>query len=548
MTRPPSLVDLTRRPARDPITETLHPGRPTNASSVSSRRTGPAFVVATLVLVVATVALRLWHQSSAYELFIDEIQYADVADSFAAGGGPQLFNAPFFLHPPLFFWFLSWFVGRPVGHMTVDFVLALRPVVLLFAAANVALVVAVARRVVAPWAALLAGVVYALDPFVIRFDSRVMLEAPAMTAVLAGVFAALVAVDRDDAMVRRAWLVVAGLAFGVAITTKSTAALITAVPLLLMIATSWGLRRREATGVLALQCSVYVGYVFWVLSRGQIGFWYEQTLAGTFRAIGLVKETGFTSAGGPSFTGRLLSQLELFAPSYLLIGVASCYAAYLLLIGFRSLRVGGRRGAHALRGDGAALGLLTCWLAGVLVAIVYTFGLGEVEEQTFYLLAVPATVVVALLATQMASWRRTTRVALVIVVTVGLVGSGAIWWALHSRPDDTYRQLVAYMSSNVGQSSSVALGEATAQFVLPGYDLHPMTSINDAQRRTSRYALVSTELSELGLAPASAAVVDELDRRYTPVFTAQGRTTGELRLYDLGRALAPGPAVPAPPR
>ncbi|MHC1560707.1 ArnT family glycosyltransferase [Actinomycetospora sp. C-140] len=572
-----SLVSLQERPARDPITRSLHPPRdpetaeilipPGSGRTVRDREamSGIArqvlFWLLLVLLAAGTVALRAWHQSSAYELFMDEIQYADVGNSFAAGVGPQLFDEPFFLHPPLLFALFGLFIGEPVPHMTVEFVLGLRPIELMFAGANVLLVVGIARRVVGPWAALLAGVVYALDPFVVRFDSRLMLEAPMMFGILAGVLALLVAVDQGTRSARWTWLALGGFAWGVAITTKSTAALITAFPLLLMLVMSWGLRRKEALGVLAVQASVYATYIVWVLATGNVAPWFDQTIAGTLRAVGIIKQTGFNAPHSSSFLDRLLVQGVWFFPSYLLIGVAVTYSSYLLLIGWRSLRVGRtpgksgkggkrrRHGTHARRGDCDDLGLLTCWLAGVLGAIVYTFGLGEVEEQTFYLLAVPSTVVVAMLVTQMASWRGVWRVALTVAVALVLTASSIIWFTLRTDRDDTYQQLVQYMYANIDVQNEVAVGEHTAQFVLPGFGIHELDSIDSARRTYSRYALVSTELTKQGLAPASPELVDELARRYTLVFTAHGRTAGDLRLYDLNQPLDGTPPVaPGPPR
>ncbi len=78
----------------------------------------------------------------------------------------------------------------------------------------------------------------------------------------------------------------------------------------------------------------------------------------------------------------------------------------------------------------------------------------------------------------------------------------------------------------------------------------PLPSALPSARRTfSRYALVSTELTEQGLAPAPPELLDELARRYTLVFTAHGRTAGDLRLYDLNQPLDGTPPVaPGPPR
>lgn len=548
-------AERAQRTARDPITATLRSERLADAPTgpVPAGRRGlhrgvrvpwtgfPAsrvvFWVGAVLVAALAVALRAYHQLSAYEAFVDEIEYTNIANSFARGDGPREFGDLFFLHPSLPFYLLGLTIPNPVPTITgtVEQMLALRPHMLVFGALNSLLVIGIARRVVGPGAALLAGLVYALDPFIVRFDSRVMLEAPMMAAVLGGVLAALVAVDRTDRRARWGWLAVAGVAFGVAICTKSTSALITSGPLLLMAVTSWGLRRREALATFAIQCSCYLVYLGWIVAGGYWGPWFEATVAGSFRAVGVVKETGYTSGNAPPFVPRLIAQIGLFGASYVLIGVGVCYSVYLLAIGWRSLRVDRPGGTHALRGDGDDLGLLTCWLAGVLVAIVYTAGFGEVEEQTFYLLTVPSAVVVAMLVTQMASWRSAARTALTVVVTLVLTAAGGAWWAVHSQPDDTYRQLSAFVYSRVDPGDKLALGEETAQFVLPGYEVARFASLDDARACGCRYGLVSTQLTANGLAPAEQPLLDELARRYTPVFVARGRSMGDMILYDLNR-------------
>ncbi len=522
-----------------------------------------AFVVGAVVVAALAVGLRAFHQLSAYELFMDEIQYADVANSFAAGRGAMLFDEPFYLHPPLAFLVFALGVVHPADHMTVGSVLALRPLLLVFAFLDTLLVVAVTRRVVGRRAALLAGVVYALDPFVVRFDSRVMLEAPMMFCVLAGVLCLLVAVERETPRARRGFLVAGGLLFGLAVTTKSTSGLITAVPLMIMIVTAWGLRRREAAGVLALQFGVYGVYVLTVALRGDIGYWFDQTLAGTFRALGLIKETGFSSHDAPSFTSRILANLSVFASSYALIGVATCAAVYLLAIGWRTLHGPrtGRRGAHTAGGAHArnragsplvsadpaeaTLSLVTCWLAGVLAAILYTGALGEVEEQTFYLLAVPSTVVVGLLVTQAGRWALPWRLVAGAAVVALLAGSLGAWWQVHSVRDDTYAQVIPQVYARIDHSAQICLGEQTAQFVMPVFGVHKLTSLDMARRNACHYAIVSTALSGLGLANSTTELNDELARDYPVVLSAHGRTSGDLLVYDLD-APRPGAAVVAP--
>ncbi|MCD2192364.1 glycosyltransferase family 39 protein [Actinomycetospora endophytica] len=568
-----SVVRLVRRPAQQSTYDDAAPRA--SLTDRLARRLGrivpvarpgqTVYVVGAIVLAVLAVGLRAYHQLQSYELFMDEVQYADVANAFAGGRGPQLWDEPFYLHPPLAFLFFSLFVTHPVNDMTVGAVLSLRPALLIFGFVNTLLVVAVTRRVVGRWASLIAGLVYALDAFVVRFDSRVMLEAPMMFSVLAGVLCLLVAVERETVRARRGFLVAAGLFFGLAVATKSTSGLITAVPLMIMIVTGWGLRRREACGVLGLLFGVYGVYVLIVLLSGNISFWFDQTLAGTFRAIGLIKETGFTSkSNSPGFASRILANLSLFASSYALIGVAVCYALYLLFIGWRTLRGPrtGKRGAHAAPPGGAhariragdprvsgdpreaTLSLVTCWLAGVLAAIMYTGALGEVEEQTFYLLAVPSTVVIGLLVTQAGRWAPPWRVVVGVAVVALFAGSLWGWWQVHTTRDDGYERVIPQVFAQVDHSAQICLGEQTAQFIMPGFGVHKLTSLDIARRNGCSYAIVSTALSNQGLANSTTDLNAEIAHDYPVVLSAHGRTSGDLLVYDLNRPL-PGSGASA---
>lgn len=159
-----------------------------------------AFLVATCVLVLLTAALRLTHLTRRDGLLLDELRFADT-------------------------------LPHPVGPPTVATVLALRPVVVLFAAANCALVVAIARRWAGRRRALIAGVLYALDPFVVLVDSRLLPQAPTMTAAMTGLVLGLAAVENTGRR-RTLLLIGAGTAFGLAALSEGSAVLVTTLPFL----------------------------------------------------------------------------------------------------------------------------------------------------------------------------------------------------------------------------------------------------------------------------------------------------------------------------
>lgn len=472
--------------------------------------------------------LRLYHQTVSYELFVDEIQYAYVSNSVAAGNGPMLFGDPFFLHPTLFFAYLAALIGHPVPYMTVGFVLGLRPFVVPFAVLNCILVIVIARRITGRRTALVAGALYSLDPFIVRFDSRVMLEAPTLTATLAGLAAALVAVQSQGRR-RTTMVVLAGLAFGIAITTKSTSALVTTLPLLLMLVVSGGPRRRETITMIAVQCGVYGIYVVWVAATGHFGDWFIQTLHGVVRAAAK-PQTGFNSIASPTFGDRIVAQATQFGPSYLLIAVAGGAIAVLI---FEEIRSRGRVGRHSILDAEPHIRMLTCWLAGVIIAIGYTAAFGELEEQTFYLMAVPSTIVIAVLAARTHS--RAGLVVLWTAVAAVLLWSGQVWSVVHSQEDDSYLRLAAHMQPLAGSNVPIAMGEKTAQFVMPGFIIVALDGTETPPG--AKFALVSTELSRLHLSSVTSEDIAELDRRYPVVFVTSSRTVGELRLYDLTHPL-----------
>jgi len=178
----------------------------------------------------------------------------------------------------------------------------------------------------------------------------------------------------------------------------------------------------------------------------------------------------------------------------------------------------------------------------VLAAIVYTGALGEVEEQTFYLLAVPSTVVVGLLVTQAGRWALPWRVITGIAVVALLAGSLGGWWQVHSVRDDTYAQVIPQVYARIDHGAQICLGEQTAQFVMPVFGVHKLTSLDMARRDTCHYAIVSTALSALGLANSTTELNAEIARDYPVVLSAHGRTSGDLLVYDLD---APRPGTGA---
>ena len=155
--------------------------------------------------------------------------------------GSTLYGLPFVLHPPAAFDLYGLIIlglRAARGHRTTLF--ALRQVDAVLGAATCVVTFLLVDRMARRPAAIVAGLLVAIDPLAISYDSRVMLEAPAQLAVVT-MFFCMVAADAVDhpSCKRRNLLALAGLAGGVAMSTKETFGLVVLFALVLPVATGW---------------------------------------------------------------------------------------------------------------------------------------------------------------------------------------------------------------------------------------------------------------------------------------------------------------------
>ncbi len=138
-----------------------------------------------------TVGLRLFHLRTSYDVFLDESIYST---HLSAANWPRtrrlvFGNYPFYLHGPLSF-YLQAFVIRVfgIGGTAIDVIERLRVFNVLVAGGVAVLVYAIVRAISRPRWGLLAAALFACDPFIISFDSRLFLETLATFWVLLGFY------------------------------------------------------------------------------------------------------------------------------------------------------------------------------------------------------------------------------------------------------------------------------------------------------------------------------------------------------------------------
>ena len=478
-----------------------------------------------------TLLIRLALHGAGFDLFGDEVLYSDLSRSVVNGGFPQ-YGGPFFLHGPGFFYLeAGW--ERLLGsqHSVLGLVYEMRELNAVLAAATAVVLVLLAARACTLWTALAAGLLFALDPFCIRQNDRVLLETSMMLWVMLGylVFISLIKPNPS----KRDWIraVAAGLLFGCAVLTKDEGVLLSVVPLLAAAVLKWGPRRSLTLITVGTTMAVYAIYAGLVAVNGYFGVFWQAKTAGIQRMLGLIQSTGFNSSGGGSLTGRLFAEGAYFATTYLALAVA--VPALLLIL---------RRGGQVPR----ILGLLYC--AGA-VTLAFAVVQGTLEEQELYLLIVPSLLIIPVAATLVANASRpqarsattadhgTARSAVMIailVLTVSINLGTAVQWRL--QPDDGFAQLSQYMTAYVPPGTRVGALDVDIEtpYSLGGrYDVGLWQTPAALEQNRVRYLVVEWGPVDEGYSDQTPAQVRQLVSHGRLVFSFRGRTYSDLALYEL---------------
>ena len=483
----------------------------------------------TLAVFVVTFAFRAVRLATSWDIHVDEITYLRIAEEAAAHGHIRLYGEPFYLHPPGFFYLEALFVKivAPTGYI-IEQIYTTRYLIVLLAAFSAVLILVIGQRLAGRGAGLVASTIFALDPFVIRTNSRNMLETPALFWVLLG-YAALITWDgRGPARWR---LVVGAGAFGMALLTKDMTAFLTLLPLGLCFVTGWAIGRRQAFFTGLLTVAVYALYPLITFLVGDFDYFADQKLRGLMRFTGAVKESGYKREGGPSLIDSISQNLEQFITTYAIILLGAL--ALLILFWF----------------GGARLRLLMVWVASAYALLTYSIIFGTLEEQFFYFLVVPAipgivvaaSVVLRTTSLSTALHRTAGYLSAVICVAFSL-WSGYIWLAIHTSPDDGYPRVRNYMLSQIPAGSRVGVTTEPAVFLMDGFASGSWGTPAALRENRAEYVLVSTKEMAQGLGYADPTLGDWLKTNGEAIFSFTGRSNGTLILY----ALPPAPLAAAP--
>lgn len=480
-----------------------------------------------LAAFLGALLLRLVLLSRSYDIFVDEVTYLAISNNVAHGLGVTLHGQPFLLHPPLFFLIEAAFLHLfPPGGLIVDQVVQVR-ILNAFLGAVTAVVLLTTATVAARdiRAGAITFLLFAVDPFIVRINSRNLIETSVLLWVL---FGYLVLLTAPRGPLSRGRTLVAGILFGLALLSKEMSAFLTLLPMAILWLTGWFGRRRDPLAVALVAAALYAVYPVGSVLAGVGPAFVTDKLSGLLRFLGVVRTTGFKPSGGPSFLAAIIANADVFATTYALIALGIPACAALLRWGDRPRRLLGVLGLSAY------------------ALLAYSIGFGTLEEQFFYYLVMPAILSVpvawflVIREVRQRSWSfpalaRTAVAVGGVVAPVALAMSVAwstfIWLEVHLTPDNGYQQLMGYMRSHIPNGAAIGVTSDPQQFVLQGYRIDKVYTSADVQRTKVSYVVVSTKQIQDGYVPGGAALYAWLRAHGQPMYLFRGATYGDLEIF-----------------
>jgi 4-amino-4-deoxy-L-arabinose transferase-like glycosyltransferase len=394
----------------------------------------------------------------------------------------------------------------------------------MLAAGTAVLLVVLVSRLASRRAGLVAGLVFAFDPYCLRHNNRAQLETETMLWVVAG-YVLLLALARDP-LPRRAALRAAGagLCFGLAILTKEHSTLITVLPMLLALALNWGPPRRLVALTTGVAMACYGVYVSVVAAAGHLPLFWDVKTYGIRRLLGLVQETGFNAPRGNSLSERLYEELPTFWPTYLLLALGP--VAFFLLLRHRDR-------AHRL---------LVLFHLSAGLTLGYALALGTLEEQFLYLLVVPNLAAVTVAFSEVVSERPAhgrrhdvLRAAAAVLVVAVVTASGVSYARSRTQTEDGYAQMRSYMTAHVPRGSTVISADGVTTRGITGWVLRDVYEVKRLGPHPTefRYLVVPWKLIEDGYGRFTPEQLQHIVHDATLLHSTRSDMYGTVALYLL---------------
>lgn len=494
----------------------------TTRPAAATRTRRPVVTTAAVVLAVVVLALvaRLVGVERSYDLFVDEATYTEIAQTSSLSHGTRLHGEPFVLHPPLGLLTMGAVHALDATDDRTTALLRLRPASALAGAAAVGVLVALLWSTGARRWAVATGVLLALDPFTIRFDSLVMLEPWAQLAAVTAVACTARVVARPSG----ARAVAAAAAVAVTLGTKETFGLVVLGTVVLTTLLVPGTARRHLVAVCAGAVGGYALVNAAMALWAGPATWWDMRVSGLHRLLGLHQPTGFNSPDvDVTLWDRLLPNLADVGATYAVLALGGVTVLAVVVVEARA----GRLRRTAATPAGAVRLVVLVWAATACTYLAYATLFGSLEEQMFHIAVTPCACALALVAQH--------HRAAVGVVAVVVVAQVVTWAHVRTTPDDTHLQAYRWFAAEVPAGARVAVTDDVSQFLLTGHELTSQGDPAGLRAERVRYVVVSPRLATQGYGTADADLLPWLDEHATLLLDVRGRDS-DLQVWDLGGA------------
>jgi 4-amino-4-deoxy-L-arabinose transferase-like glycosyltransferase len=477
-----------------------------------------------ILLGVTTFVLRAVRLSVSWDIFVDEISYLRISQSVAQHLEVNLYGNTFYLHPPAFFFLQGAYVKLfpPAGDL-IHQIYDVRYLNAALATLTAIVLLGIGRRLAGWPAGIAAAGIFALEPYIIKMNSRNYLDTSAMLWMALGYYVLFSAITEEKRRLPLWRPLTAGFLFGLGLLTKDMVAFSTMLPLAVCFVTGWALTRLQSTLVGMTALLTYLPYPIIVYAIGDWRDFSYQKFRGASRLAGFIHETGFNQEGGPSFLDAILANLREFVTTYAFLATGSL--SVLVLFFFFG---------------GAARRLLLAWTASTYALLAYIVVLGTLEEQFFYFLIVPsilATTVTATLVIKAEMLHIRVRRALLSVMAslavAFLIWTGYVWVQIHLTPDNSYERVADYLRG-VPEEYNVGVSNDTTQFVMRDLVVNDTLYDTTEQLRVDNvdYVVISSKLVEQGYGP-SPEYYRWVKSHGKLVYGFVGRSFGLMGVYRL---------------
>ena len=496
-------------------------------------------VAIAIFVAIITYILRNIHLNHSFDVFVDELVYLRISQYVSTELRIAYHDGPFYLHPPLFFVIQAIYINVfPLGIGTIGEVYSVRYMNLAFAGLSASFLFLLCQRAFGVSGGVIAAILFALDPFVIRINSRNLLETVAIFWVLVGYYLIIVLLEKKSPL----HAVISGLAFGAAILTKEVMILVVLGPLVVCFLFNCLISRSAALLATLVAITTYSVYPLFVFLQGQWHDFEWQKLQGIYRFIGIIQTTGFNQSGehAPSLMESLVRQAAQYGTTYTIIMLG--FPATLFLL---------RRNIQYDR---------FCAVASSIAYIFFLYSVlfGTNEEHYYYLVILPAIICISgccvrvlQMITPEEGRRRLVHGLFVVSAASFVVSMSYLWYQRHFTPDNGCERLISYIIHNLPSGSRIFPSIDPVRVILEDYAedydyvLESWTSnvdyddVLESSASNVEFVVVSTLQVRAGYGEIDHAAHAWLRDHAEPVFQFMGPTYGELLLYKLHDADTP---------